>query len=582
MVRSVVCGLAITALLAGQERQPAYGTVVDADGAAAAAVRVSFAGTPWFGEVEAPTDVVEVVTDARGRYLARLLTTRVYSAFACGTADAAGRFACSAVEESVLAGSQLALRLQPPRRQQRVVLRGAEAWADRRPLRLEAMPQMRAVQRLPIASQDLAPPMPPIARVLVLDRDGEVLWQQIVAADASGRAPTRDLAIELPPPRTVAVQVTDAVGRPLAGAAIDHCTGQPWQADDGWLQQPSQYCWRRLCVTDRSGRASVQLPAAIAAGGVSTGVHLRVRAAGHAEGHAGTVCHGRAFVDGKESLTAAMPVWTFALERAPQLHVRGAGAGDELLLFVTMATGDRIIEESQRVPASAALLPTPAQLERGSLLVSLPHADIGPVFALAEADGNSHRVDLHARRVSLRVRNGDGGPAEAVLAVALPWDRTLPFTPLLPVPLDQGGRGRIGLGGGDWLVLATAGDAIAWRSLRAADGDQDWQLDMKPMPMATARAIGRNGKPVAGARVCNVRLNRRGDFAWTGECGTLANILMRLQPRLLQGRSTDASGLVRLPVFPLTCWSIGVQLVRDGATSEFTDLVQGEVVDVWL
>lgn len=135
-MRAVSALVFLCCAVLGQERRPAFGAVTEG-GEPVAGARVACAGSPWLGEVEGPTDVVEAVTDARGRFVVRLLGDRGYAVFATAAREAGT--ACSALAE-LTCGGVAGLALRAPLPPTRLRTSGEEAWAEFSPLRFEVAP----------------------------------------------------------------------------------------------------------------------------------------------------------------------------------------------------------------------------------------------------------------------------------------------------------------------------------------------------------------------------------------------------------------------------------------------------------
>lgn len=239
MRRAAVSLVAVSLLgmLAAQERRPTFVIAQDAQGRPLAGAQVTCFASPTLLEARDDVDVVEGVTDERGRFVCRLLTHRVYSAFAI-VDGAAGAFLASEVGENVAAGGEIVLRVVIARRPQRVVLEGQAAWQHVGPLRIMMAPPARNL--LLIEGKDgRVPRLPDLGFVLVRDAQGQPLWSQGYLAHQPWRPAGDELpqlrdpvVVELPPLRDLRVRVVAPDGAPMPRAEL-------WQ----WIEQcdPQSY-----------------------------------------------------------------------------------------------------------------------------------------------------------------------------------------------------------------------------------------------------------------------------------------------------------------------------------------------------
>ncbi|HEU4419925.1 MAG TPA: hypothetical protein VFT55_13415 [Planctomycetota bacterium] len=118
------------------ERENAFGTVRRADGSAWSGARVILRSRPVALLELGSVDTIETVTDERGRFRAGLLPWRSYTAWACGDADANGRYAATNVAQGVVARAPVQLEEgKTARWSGTLALQGLERWKDLAPFR---------------------------------------------------------------------------------------------------------------------------------------------------------------------------------------------------------------------------------------------------------------------------------------------------------------------------------------------------------------------------------------------------------------------------------------------------------------
>jgi hypothetical protein len=194
-------------------------------------------------------DRVQVTTDGQGTFRAELLHGRAYSAFACWR-DAGGAHRTQ-VAEGVIPGPPRGLEEAPPQSLRRVRFRGAAAWQEHAPLHFYAIAELDnplVVELTADAETTAALPDLPGDHwsIEVRARDGLVLAMWLDGALQSGGA---EVALELPPPRTLRVEVVDETGAAIAGARVQHYLAYQWRN-----------LMHELGRTDKAGALAADVP----------------------------------------------------------------------------------------------------------------------------------------------------------------------------------------------------------------------------------------------------------------------------------------------------------------------------------
>ena len=143
MNRSASCTVFLLAALVSEaplcaqaERENAFGTVQRADGSPWSGARVILRSRPVALLELGAVDTIETATDERGRFRAGLLPWRSYTAWACGDADANGRYAATNVVQGVVARSPVQLTEgKTARWSGTLAIEGLERWKDLAPFR---------------------------------------------------------------------------------------------------------------------------------------------------------------------------------------------------------------------------------------------------------------------------------------------------------------------------------------------------------------------------------------------------------------------------------------------------------------
>lgn len=543
-----------------QERRPAFVVSQDAGGRPLVGAMVTCFASPALLEAAEDVDVVEGVSDARGRVVVKLLAHRVYSAFAIVPGEG-GHYLASEVRENVTAGGEAVLQVVVARRPQRLVVEGEAAWQDIGPLAVDVAPE--AHNRLLLRAQARqVPRLPGIGCVVVRDAMGQPLWSQPFSPShplvPPGQVPVEELdevVVRLPPPQELGVRVLDSLGQPVAKAsvwqAIEPREGRAAGASYGGLPRA---CWRPLGCTDSDGVVKVRVALLVRDGRVWDNMTIRAEAAGYAQGVGGVIVFGNAFDGQKQAPAMVDGVLPITLAPMQRLRVHPAGAYEIAIIgHAAKRPTPRSREEGpvhvRTDAAGVAELPLPLAPD-AVRVARLQRAGEPPIWSIVATDGVDHWVGAAPPEIRVQVTEADGQPARGRQLVLIPMLFNGPGYEL-PTGLDQAGRATLRLNGGVWFLWCSDGNEAAWRVVDAAQPLDTVGLQLLPIPRATVRVVDGDGKPRLGARVpfgCG--------FDWDAQAATVENQFLVYRQMGLLGAAvrqarTDAEGLVHYPVLPL-------------------------------
>lgn len=531
-MRAVSALVFLCCAVVGQERRPAFGAVTEG-GEPVAGARVVCAGSPWLGEVEGPTDVVEAVTDTRGRFVVRLLGDRGYAVFATVARDAGT--ACSALAE-LTCGGVAGLALRAPLPPTRLRTSGEEAWAELSPLRFEVAPIASRAPWVALDGERTLPAMPGPSFVRVLDRGGRELWTGVLRED--------ETKLALPPIHTLAVRVRDDAG-PVAGAELwQECArsyaGREWIVDS---QRPE---FRRAGITGADGLAELRMPVPVQDGKVQSIVTVQVRAPGRSVVYAGVQQQGPPYVGAASLAVPADQVLPVSVEPDLALAVEPPAVCSVLFVAEQMKMIQRCETHVRATCDDRGQGRVPLQLGPGTLR-ALARVDVAgepPVWSVAVCDGTTVRVARTSRRIDVQVTGQGGGPPTGARCVVVPERRGMTL-PDVPIALDAAGRGSIHVGPGRWIVLAATADHVAHEHLEEKDGDKAVSLPLAAPPSAILQFVDAEGRPVSGAKGTSISRSATGPRAsW---CDTiLGHRAFAHWPERLA--TADADGRIHLPL----------------------------------
>jgi hypothetical protein len=514
------CVAAATAQQADVVRKPTFLRVLGADGEPLAGATVTLAGgMPHLGVDLSPPDVVVVASDRRGRATAKLLPGLCYVTWAVGPADASGACARSPVVGYFGASALLDLRCDVVERPRRVRFTGAEAWADEGPLRCVAVtPYPGDDVELEVGSDGLlVVPVGPFSGIEVRTRSGRPLW-------STGSSAT---AVDLPPPRSLAVRVVDERGAALPGASVRHRVARrtPWHLDG--FDGVADSVFRDLGTTDAEGRAQVVVPCrGTPLQDPKDGDLLLFAGAPGRPAVAGGMFGGAYYRDDRR--VAEPPAAELLFTCGPAEPLRGrigaAPVGSVAhLAAVCKMFGDKTSYrhdarsfsapigpdgtfEFTEVPlelhsSRLTIVPGPGASRRLPLFPAFADRQLPPEVALLPAVPARLAATLPVASVRLRVAEPDGGPAGGTVVLLVPGDLrgVLMRDSLVRLPLDAAGSGTLSLLPGPWVVLAVSRAGFAAAKLDLAAGEQDRSLALEPLGRLRLRLLDDDGSPVQGA-----------------------------------------------------------------------------------
>ncbi|MBL8732060.1 MAG: carboxypeptidase regulatory-like domain-containing protein, partial [Planctomycetes bacterium] len=472
-MRRNVCWLAgwLLSALSAQDITT-IGTVVDGDGRPLVAATVTFATSPADTfDALAPTEIVEAVTDAAGRFRVKLRAGREHSAWAIGPHEQAGRWR-SEVCEGVVAGNVIELRAARRSLQQPIRLTPAPELGPG-PFTIEVFGPARhaRVVRVPLAADGTAtlPEMPigvhmgTVCRLL--DAGGRVVvgwfWPN---GDRTATAAVRRCAVE----------VVDEQGKPVAGAHVaalvswnvggsgfllgprridSQIEGPRTDADgrtvvviaDRWIQ--GFVAW----TPDRFARLARRQPQEIRDGellqvfqdfpGDDVPIQLILRSVPVLHG---TLRRGALPLGGREVVASVAGACCMVGE-----HGAGSSGFYATHRGVTDAAGAFTIDGVAR-PIAA-------------LRLGIETGDEVPTFLLPRADVPAEAIDIDLASwpiTTLQLRTDAALPPVAARFLLWPADPGRDGEPLVLVA-DRAGRTKVRLEPGTWFVFATDADGHA-------------------------------------------------------------------------------------------------------------------------
>jgi hypothetical protein len=547
---------ALGGLLAAQDRRPAFVTVVDQDGKPVEGAKVVAFAAPDVFAAEAPADVVEATSDARGRAVVRLQVGLAYSGYAVTAPAADGAFAASACDDAITANAVHELRLGARRPARKLALRGAEAWRQEGPLAVQVLPAAR--QRLAIAVEPgVLPPLPRLGSVRLVNARGEVLWmtQAVISPAAAAGAPSDDLDVALPPPMPLGVRVCTVDGRPVAGAELWQWIEDVPYARTAWSAAFAPRAWRRLGKSGADGTATVAVAADVGGGKVKTTLCVEARAPALALGQAGVEGNGGGPFSGHDWIAVpADQVLPITLAKAQPLRVTPPqscrvlvfGKADGIQPWFFLEEGPVSIDVDAEGLGS---LPLP--VNPGSLRVArVRRPGVADAWSLLKQQQDHTSLAVSSRCVQVRVRDARGGPVTDASLALVPWNEAKK-QPGYDVPLstDAAGAAEFAVDGNGWLLWAQRGDDAAWRWIGAGDAGGAIDLQLQPIPVATLRCVDAAGKPLPGLDVaCGFGIK----WGMTGMPADITLVVRLFRLLLSPGvRHSGSDGTVTVTMLPV-------------------------------
>lgn len=546
---------------AAEVRTPLVGRAVDAGGQPVANAQVTLVWSPPGGADAGAPEVVEVESDARGRFIARLRPQEFYSGWAIREV-APGVYRSSRVHDDLAPGGDCELVVDRAVARPLVSVFEPGFWAELGPLRCEVATSANHVIFHPVPAGEPAPPLPDIARALVRTADGGALcqieldspWGGVHHGDEDG-----GIRLRLPLPIETGLLVIDEDGEPVQGATVLHPAQRTAGGGNGVppgsaLRRVGNRLWRRAGVTDANGVARVTTP-------LRDGEQwaLLVRHPGMAESVVARTWAqaGVANVDGR---TALMKDGGFEVTMRPATRLRVTAGGEPSPGAEVMLTakyhGALLLDRAFAGATDArgeCELPLPLDP-----FESMLHVRIGPgapwQVRRVALNGELVRLDLSSqRRLSLQVLDETGGPARGLVGVLVAQGSFKASSQRAVVSTDQAGRIERGIGPDGWLVFL-AGDrhwvAHEVPSVRRAGEHADY------VETLTCEAVGARefeitnaaGRPVANCRPRYVFVSH-GQPLLADRPRELKTVLDDVLTREARRHRSDERGRLRIPFF---------------------------------
>ncbi len=233
------------------------GRVLDADGTPVANATVTLLHRPIARHIDPEREHrIVVATDARGAFRATLRDGATYSVWAASAEQA------SQLAEGIGGGGFVELSLDTHTGPRTVAVAGLDAWSDAATFGFRALVGGENLDLVPVRCRDgqlELPALPPleIRTIEVLAGDGRVLW--------AGRAlPDSDAStLQLPPPVTYEVRVTDTAGAAIAGVEILAHILNYWGTQSSGMLFGDRFrsLWPSQGRTDANGRLTMRVAA---------------------------------------------------------------------------------------------------------------------------------------------------------------------------------------------------------------------------------------------------------------------------------------------------------------------------------
>jgi protocatechuate 3,4-dioxygenase beta subunit len=511
MKKAALCALtlSLSCLLAAQQRDPLFGTVLGDDGAPIAGATVTIVEDDVDLVGIDPVDVITVTADKRGRFAAQALRGVRYSAFAVGPV-VDGRARVGKAVADLACGMQAELLADFTGHARRVQLPSVAAWGERDDLRVRLR-----WDRCPGHFVDLpiderggvdVPAASVTAAAFLVDTSGARLGGVWIPPD-----PDRGEAV-VPERRVVPVEVVDATGQPVVGARVTHIGRESHQ--DAWGLVVYEHFRGASATTDASGRAGigVEMWSDPFAQKPDTYVFVAHRA-GFGEGASGWL-HHEAFVDHEVVERHQQGRLRITMPAASQCEVEPLPAalrGRELRLFaagyVTQNQGGFNMhhylfrEHAMQVAADGAWTIATPMARSDRFVLRVPPIDGRPVLLLPAATPNVLAEQDRLEPLSVQLRDASGGPAVGAQVLVVPDDpHTLDFEHAVRLVSDQAGRVQALLQQGRWNLIAMTDTEWIATGLEQWPPPEELPLQLQPKPSRVVRVLDGDGAPVPGAK----------------------------------------------------------------------------------
>lgn len=542
--------------LAAQRELTTIGTFADADGEPVPAATVTFATSPQgVYDAFAPTTVVTVMTDDRGRFRARLRTGVAYSAWAVGSRQLGKGLTCSRVVEGVIAGNVVELRATGQTPRSALKVSEVAGLGDGGPFtaRIRIDARHGSPVSAPIAADGTIelPPLPdgPL-HVRILNAAGKVV---VASANAIGKSVSFAVA------REYRFVVRDASGAPLEGARVAFANSDYVGAgNEPFLRRRTWHALVESEPTDAGGRTSLAVR--------DHAVVFMASAEGHAMTISG-VMNGEWVANGqfaKEQPTFGD--WPrdigFTLQPATTLSGRvhdggtaRAGAGLRLATRLQVTKRDfGVITASidhardfRTDPEGRFRIDVPGPATDLQLWLAPGAGDAQQFLFFPRQQAHAAPVDIDLATwplVTMQILDGDGGPPPHAQVVLLPGGSAWEGTDPIVLHANRAGRVEARLEQGSWFAFATDGAGWHARSIPLVSAaDQLLEMRLEPLARMSGRVIDAAGEPVAAARFrFGGRESRRLEADITPVEGLLRHYSMMLNNGLIDPLRTAADG----------------------------------------
>ncbi len=557
-------------------RRPIFGRVEGAKGPIADAT-VVWVGHHTGAMSDKDADVVITQTKDGGRYRADVIAGMPYFGFVTG-AWKEGHREGSSVRGWFGAGATVDFTCRERIASRTVDVRGLEAWQQGDALRVLARPQCSesgpqismpfAIEMVRDADGFFSWPSMPLGRVEAVGQDSMMVW-----SSAQSVRDAVDFAV--PPPSDFACMVTDEMGAPILGAMVHLRVDGRYDSGIDGIETTRVVPMRLVARTDENGRASMRLPFSgkLFALPAAPARMFVATALGYADQFCG-VRGNDVFQNGEKSEPPADGVLRFAMREAKAVvgvvdsGLRGAHDNARLQLrhVGMLRVGDGAYLHDPRVAASLlldggafAIEGLPAEMHEHQWLVQPSWHE--PPILLRRREGAARTDELlqdlaALGDASLVVFDSEAGPAVGQCVYAVrnhsahdprargPWDAVRLVT-------DAGGRLRVRLGSGSWILVAVSERAYGRVACELEPGTtSEAEMRMQSFPMMRVLVQDRAGAPIAGASAVIRQGSSKG---WQSSSGDelLSQWTMRVVPSLGGSQRSAADGLleVRLPVF---------------------------------
>lgn len=587
----------IAAGASAQERLATAGRVLDQAGKPVVGATITFVGSvpPLWDRFE-PADHVEVVSDAKGRFVVQLLEWGDYDVWAAGPELADGGHMVSRVRE-VRPATGFEISLTKRRAASELVVKRLELWKNVDAIHVEVALSTNALhrQRVDVVKGVAKLPPRPVGLnwlMFAVNADGDIVFAE---RDRSG---VDRIGFDVRQPGKIPVRVVDEAGKPIAGATIrgDSCR-YLWGARSNSVTGTLPICrWRVLGKTDANGEVVVTMArltnSLLYQAGMMMASHPGYRAS------LGGFCAG-VIVDGAGAHgNKPDKVLPFTLVKAKRWGGQLIGKDGQPLGGVPLQlTGKVLIPLSQNSQTffDTSLLVTsaadgsfsfdgiPSGLGNCLLHVGTQEQLAGPgtrAPALLAADFESPlRLDLRQLlTVELVVKDPVGQPARGarVLLVPLPMDDREVDPSTYTLRLDQRGCATVPVQAGRWQIMAINREAFGMQSLEVKR-DELLVLRMQEHELVAGRVLMDAGAD-RGAVSCMISSWSHGNASGEGITPELGR---RLNDWLARGVVVGRDGSFTWPFVPHARQQYGGHM-SIGGKAKTVHLVQDEglVVDL--